>query len=598
MGKTKKENKPSMHISYNLPGFGFTDCLLFGETENLYNFLDKKGILEKMQNTYHLGTMRFVYPGAHHTRYEYVFTQLMLINNVVTTKRTKRRIEISLGSYLAEYEPLGFQITGGTCLQMLALLSNMGHMYDTFTASRILLRLLISSKKDGTAFYHTYRRNLPKDIHRAFDALIDSENYYKLHLFNAIHLLKGFSNTPANAPLCNLCIKILSQLIDPELIINEATSRIFVLYKKLRKISYLSIDMIYTPASFGANLSQMIYSISSAIDDLFNEQSAVSRSISQLEDIIHKQIYDSPVCILNSTRIEQEYYNAYSEITQAIDNIFDIRKLILEAISPYSELHCKTQPAALKKLQQDYTLLLSGSKIQQHTGRILSYNEEIISTLPSARIAFGTQVAQNLACVYSAFGLLTHDHIIKDSQTIISKAISNKMYNDSEAIELVQFAIGSLYKPNEFYFTLSAPSDIPLGDCVFIGNGCKSIANAIRAKFSSQNVSNADQLHEILSCAKVLDHLTYSGLVLCFVGGIKASMYSKSEKMDELDGFIYFPNRSPKSTFATIVEAKNYPHGETLAEKQLIDTKKYLSSDCSVHIQKMERLAYMEITLP
>jgi hypothetical protein len=168
-------------ISYNLPGFGFANCALFPEAEKLYSLLEKKGILEKTKNTYQLGTMRFVYPGAHHTRYEYIFTQLMLISSVVTTKREKRKIDISLGSVLKEYKPLKCKVTGGTVMQMLALLSNMGHMYDTFTSSKILLRLLQESKANGTTFYVTYRRNLPKEVHSAFDKLLATENYYKLH---------------------------------------------------------------------------------------------------------------------------------------------------------------------------------------------------------------------------------------------------------------------------------------------------------------------------------------------------------------------------------------------------------------------------------
>ena len=584
-------------ISYNLPGFGFANCALFPEAEKLYSLLEKKGILEKTKNTYQLGTMRFVYPGAHHTRYEYIFTQLMLISSVVTTKREKRKIDISLGSVLKEYKPLKCKVTGGTVMQMLALLSNMGHMYDTFTSSKILLRLLQESKANGTTFYVTYRRNLPKEVHSAFDKLLATENYYKLHLFNAIHLLKGFGNTPTNADICILSIKLLTQLIDPNLISNESTARIFALYKKIRKIAYLSVDMIYTPASFGANLSQMIYTISSAVDDLFNEQSPISRSISQLEDIIHKQIYDSPICILNSTRIEQEQYSTYRDIICRINNIFEIRAFILEQDPPYDTLGCVAQPISMKNLHPDYTLLLSGNGIKEHTENLLDIDRQVINGIPSTRIAFGTQLAQNLSCIYSAFGILSREHIPEDCQTVLSKAIVKNMYSPTEKIELVQFAISSLYKPGEFYFTLSAPSEVALNDCVFIGNGCKNLARTIRTFISSTKISNPDQLHEIAACATTLDSLSYSGLVICFVGGIKASRYSESKKIDELDGLIYFPNKDPKKKFAVIIEAKNYARGETDAEKQLIDTQEYLSDACSYEITKKDRIAYMEISL-
>ena len=72
-------------LSYNLPGFA--NCILFSEAEDLYCLLEKKSILEKAKNTYQLGTMRFVYPGAHHTRYEYIFTQLMLFGCIMKIQK-------------------------------------------------------------------------------------------------------------------------------------------------------------------------------------------------------------------------------------------------------------------------------------------------------------------------------------------------------------------------------------------------------------------------------------------------------------------------------------------------------------------------------
>ena len=73
-------------ISYNLPGYGFASCYLIGQAIDLMDMLEDAGVLEKMKNTCQLGTMKYIYPGAHHTRYEYVFTQLMLISNVISVE--------------------------------------------------------------------------------------------------------------------------------------------------------------------------------------------------------------------------------------------------------------------------------------------------------------------------------------------------------------------------------------------------------------------------------------------------------------------------------------------------------------------------------
>ena len=106
---------------------------------------------------------------------------------------------------------------------------------------------------------------------------------------------------------------------------------------------------------------------------------------------------------------------------------------------------------------------------------------------------------------------------------------------------------------------------------------------------------NMDQLHEIMSCVTVLESLNYSGAIICFVGGIKASRYKKTEKIDELDGFIYLPNKALKDGFAYIVEAKNYTNGEKDAEKQLKTTSKYIDKELKTEIIKLSKCAYLKI---
>lgn len=581
------------NLSYNLPGYGFANCYLMGQAVDVIDMLETMGIVEKMQNTCQLGTMKYVYPGAHHTRYEYVFTQLMLISNI-TTSKDRQNIELSLSSNLAEYEQYGFKLSGSALMQCLAILSNAGHMYDTFTASRILVRLFNESKKKKTDFYKIYKRNLPVNIRNKFDELLAEGNYYKLHLFHIIQIIQGKNRSEKHKELCDLCIHVVSQLIDSSLITNEATQRMFFLYKKIRKIAYLSVDMVYTPASFGANLSRMVYSISSYVDDLFDENSAMNKSIQQLEDIIHQQIYDSSMCILNTARIEQELYDEYKNALNSIDNVFDMRNLLLEK-DKFSNLHSQTQPKAIRGMDSVTTLLLSKTWSVDECYD-LTYEAQVASKLPLSRIAYGTQLAQNLKRIYLAYGLISTDYVHKDVQTIISNAIGLQRFDSTNKIEIVKYAIKSLYPYGEYFFNLTAPKGTTVNDCVFIGNGCKKIAAEIRKKFSRYSITDLNQLHEVLSCATVLESLNYSGTIICFVGGIKTSEYKNTEKIDELDGFIYLPNMRLEDGFAYIVEAKNYPRGEEDAEKQLKATCKYLDKVLDKDISKLSKCAYLKLS--
>jgi hypothetical protein len=95
----------------------------------------------------------------------------------------------------------------------------------------------------------------------------------------------------------------------------------------------------------------------------------------------------------------------------------------------------------------------------------------------------------------------------------------------------------------------------------------------------------------------VLDNISYSGSVICFVGGTKASKYNETSKIDEIDGFIYFPSREKGQVFAIIVEAKNYNSGAKDAVKQLKVTIPYLSDELEHDIISLSRCAYMELKI-
>ena len=585
----------SEKIKYNLPGFGFAECFVFENASRLLDLLDNYHLVDKLKNTYQLGTMRYVYPGAHHTRYEYIYTQLMLISNLVMSKeKSKRSLEISLGSCLNEFKNLGYNITGGDILQCLAILSNAGHMYDTFTSSKIITKLLRESRNSRTPFYEIYKRNLPRELHETFVDIINQNNYYKLHLFNMIHLLKGMVRSKDYEPFVQMFTQLLIRLLDPSKIKNEATQRIFTLYKKIRKIAYLSIDMVYTPAFFGANLNRMLYTLPNSIDELFDDESPVSKAILQLEEIIHKQIYDSSECIINSTRIEQTKYGVYKKIVDGIDDIFKVRSFIMEINEPYSQLSTTRQPTEITHMVQNSELHLSGLPVSKITENPY-YDDLILQNIPNTRIAYGSQISQNLKKAYTVFSLLSNKDICLDSQIIVKTAIAMNLYDHSEKIDLIKFAIKSIYKYNEFFFSVYPPNNIDINQCVFIGNGSKTLAKQIKNVFSAETVDNADTLHEINCCVKVLESIPYSGLIMCFVGGIKASKYNETKKIDELDGFIYFPNKDPKDMLAIIVEAKNYGNGGNDAERQLVDTARFLSNDLTSNIIKENKFAYMEI---
>jgi len=55
--------------SYNLPGYGLVEYQLYPHAKKVFELLDRRGHIERLRSTDHLGTLRDIFPGAHHTRY-------------------------------------------------------------------------------------------------------------------------------------------------------------------------------------------------------------------------------------------------------------------------------------------------------------------------------------------------------------------------------------------------------------------------------------------------------------------------------------------------------------------------------------------------
>ena len=271
-----------------------------------------------------------------------------------------------------------------------------------------------------------------------------------------------------------------------------------------------------------------------------------------------------------------------------------MRKLFLEQTDVYEDLHSVNEPNVLKMVKKDTTLILSKDCRENDCYTESLIIKKAMNKLPK-RIVVGTQIAQNLKYINIVYTLTSVKNIPNDVKRIISQVMETKLYNNEYKLDIVKYAIKSLYKYDQFYFSLSLPKNLTIDDCVFIGNGTRTIADQIAQRVNGL-MFDKDKQHEISSVIKVLDELNYRGLVLCYIGNIRISSYQENMNKDELDGFIYLPNKALKSGFAYIIEAKNFRKGENFAAKQLDETKEYLREDIHAKIKKLKKCAYMEIS--
>jgi hypothetical protein len=158
--------------SYFFPDIGESRYQLVGIAQEIYNFLEMKGIIDRLKNTPQLGVLSNVYSCAHHTRWEYVNLQLYILHIINDTKDNDfiTSIEVPL-SVEKKHTPLEI-------LQSWILLLNVGHMAGTFSSEMAMMDLCLENK----SLRKKVQKGLPSNyiLTDYYNRVLDNYKIFKL----------------------------------------------------------------------------------------------------------------------------------------------------------------------------------------------------------------------------------------------------------------------------------------------------------------------------------------------------------------------------------------------------------------------------------
>ena len=118
-------------------------------------------------------------------------------------------------------------------------------------------------------------------------------------------------------------------------------------------------------------------------------------------------------------------------------------------------------------VKKDTTLILSKDCRENDCYTESLIIKKAMNKLPK-RIVVGTQIAQNLNYINIVYTLTSVKNIPNDVKRIISQVMETKLYNNEYKLDIVKYAIKSLYKYNQFYFSLSLPKSLTIYDCAYM----------------------------------------------------------------------------------------------------------------------------------
>jgi len=325
-------------LEYHLPTVGSVTAKLFPLAAKCYTLLKKKGHVERLSRIDQLGVIRHVYQGAHHSRWEYVMTQLALIYELAILRgeddhHVARGPGLRSNTDFPDYS--GGKASGADVMQCWALLLNAGHLDGTFATERALLRELQNDmKKLGHAFFSdsgfhdSEARDFSKDV-------VEQARLYDMHKAISFFFLFRYCRPP-NKDLVTTLIDVLKFYCFDEMRSPEKRANLRRVYRRIRQLCYLAIDSLYAPVPMRLDLGNIFFNLASIAPDLCSPADApLCSELRNFDELMGREVYFTPRVLLHhedhAEHIARYIGRRYSEKSELKRHeISDMRTLLTE----------------------------------------------------------------------------------------------------------------------------------------------------------------------------------------------------------------------------------------------------------------------------
>ena len=571
-----------MELVYNLPGFKEIRIKLFETSGNVYSLLNGYFLIDKLKNIAQLGSIRFAFPGLHHTRYEYVVLQLYFIQLLEQNKNELEYLpttsNINLDKFIQffgeEFEEVrSIRLSNIEFLQILVLLSNIGHFPETFAASKTFLNILKTNKN----LLQVYKSGIGRNGRKVLERILELENFYEIHLLNSIFVLRRLKRKNKKLSLLSELI-VLSYLNRKQFPDKEI---LFKTFKKLRDISFLILDSQYSLVPFYIDLNLISDNFTDFYHKLMEEDSPTNSSVYRLIQILEQSLYFLPKSI-KSIYATYECLSIKSKDLSNISLIKELKELFLFKDYPKYNISTKCKEQEIEKfleskvsIENNVSYFIDSETFKNINKKIEDLNKRFFPTviiLPNANFS-------KLYIMLSLNKKTLNKKNLKNKKVI---TIFKKLLNFSSK-ELLNFSSKLHLKNNKkeenvlldlilkgtLYYSFNLDIDkfkVNINRKDFIFSTPKKAEEELKNKLKGiPNQSQVNEVNMIIECI----YKEYRGRrrkILIYFGSLKIREKINNNKWNdkaEIDGIILDFNE--KSII--LIEAKR-EHGGTSAYKE------------------------------
>ena len=291
MGKITHDLLPKQRLrKHNLK----VEIDIYPYATELYEELEHIGIINRVKEIPQLGVIKVAKRLAK-TRYDYIMLQLylhqMIKNHLMGHLRLTYNNYVAAKEFRKDYKYIKKDKPSiGDILQLLTIVYNIGHFYNTFTASRAVTML---ASEDSAFFDMVVGASTSERFHEAAKSILNSKNYQRLHLLNSILILERCDQAKQSV---SLAMEILYAYINESTLPEDSKLKYaFAIFRNVRTVSYMAYDLqiAETPLTIDlCNEKAMILLLQELLSKYNNNQSShhlVQSTTKLIDDTVYNE---------------------------------------------------------------------------------------------------------------------------------------------------------------------------------------------------------------------------------------------------------------------------------------------------------------------
>ena len=513
--------------------------------EELLNELDKIGAVNHLKDIPQLGNIP-VAKVLQRTRYDYVMLQLYLHQFV--KEKISDKLEYSYNNSVS-IDDLGLEIntlkckpTIADCMQILTVASNIGHFYNTFSASLAAVSAMSQKEDLRSSLFNLLEEEdtfLLEDIEQDF-------NYQHFHLINGLILLEKLDRNKFSVSLAKNLLRLYLQ---PDRC-SEKILFLFDTFKKIRSFAYFIYDLPVSkmPLLFDVQDSGGLERFLLELLGRYNNKILINslwKSVNKLlDDIVYNEKTQSIITYQIATDIEKRIIQIEWNADFYLNSIMDHE----------SVFNCKYT----QNKQFDHENILKITLYPDDNVDSMKLVKRL-SVMEFVKVGFNNRFDSGGMTILVALknNCEKHSQKVQVSWRILKEVLS-AMHN-SKHIEPSDDRYIAVMKFFLYYLFGESPIKIePTVDerkCIVVERG-KTARILELTKILDKGKGNDDSRYEIEVLKMLLQKEDKNDVSVIIAGSIV--VYPKilnGEKSHEYDGLILFPNRDTEQII--FVESKN-----------------------------------------